>query len=145
MNEVSEGKMQLKVGISITSLEQLLQYLYTNQHDHIRDSESAFSILTHAEFFCLVEDRHLNLLTYCSWLILQQITSANCLEYLVGLPQDTTIYPIQNLRQSIIEFVVRNYSTVAQDSTTKLYHLPQIVFQEINVEFNLYLLKRLSQ
>eukprot|EP01130_Rhizamoeba_saxonica_P008970 TRINITY_DN3637_c0_g1_i1.p1 TRINITY_DN3637_c0_g1~~TRINITY_DN3637_c0_g1_i1.p1 ORF type:complete len:484 (+),score=96.25 TRINITY_DN3637_c0_g1_i1:703-2154(+) len=116
----------------------LLKYFYTDSFEDIRSMETAVSIFISSQFFGLFYRQNKRLIKYCAKVIIKKLTVENALNIVKSLWLSLGVYP--PLKNDLLQFVVRNY----RELSTDLPMLPQIIFNEINVAFNLTFLDYLE-
>jgi hypothetical protein len=112
--------------------------------------QDALYILSNASFFLLAPETlddpdssedHSAMLRHCEHCVVSPMTTQNCLHTLQQI--DRLSFPVPRLRDRIMQFIVENYEEIATNST-QLLDIPDKAFREIQIQFNLMMLRRMT-
>jgi len=136
MSESNTGELQLDdFGMSHTTFQKFLYYLYSNEIEHISEIEDALQIYSNAGYYGITTEPHIELLESCFQIIKTEISVENCLDIFKQLPSVPHVVKLKNF---LLDFIVSKYEEIAKNP--ELAHLPSVLFQEINIAFNLWVL-----
>eukprot|EP01125_Pyxidicula_operculata_P003146 TRINITY_DN1343_c0_g1_i3.p1 TRINITY_DN1343_c0_g1~~TRINITY_DN1343_c0_g1_i3.p1 ORF type:complete len:226 (-),score=34.42 TRINITY_DN1343_c0_g1_i3:15-692(-) len=145
MNESKKGVMKLNQSLfgnlSVENFQKLLIYLYTHQTSHIVEFEDALEIYCSLGFYGIPNhSEHVKIIGCCELIIWKHVSVNTVLDILKAIPS-TDIF-VQKLKSKLVRFIVEKYSEVAKQEAFS--ELPRSLYQMINTQFNLSLLKMIQ-